>query len=135
MNLSARTLAAAVLAWLALATMATAKLWMVERLRGQAMVQVDGQWRDLARGDIVDDSSPIKSLDGSRVTYVRGVRALVTINEIDRRNNTVTITGPQGNTRTVEVRSAKMREFVKRLKIGDQVQLAIVEGVTIDVVR
>ncbi|MFP9137959.1 FecR domain-containing protein [Devosia sp. XGJD_8] len=76
MNLSARTLAAAVVAWLALATMATADDWMVDRLRGQAMVQVDGQWRDLARGDIVDDSSPIKSLDGSRVTLVRGVERI-----------------------------------------------------------
>lgn len=76
MNLSARTLAAAVVAWLALATMATADDWMVDRLRGQAMVQVDGQWRDLARGDIVDDSSPIKSLDGSRVTFVRGVERI-----------------------------------------------------------
>jgi hypothetical protein len=76
MNLSARTLAAAVLAWLALATMATADDWIVDRLRGQAMVQVDGQWRDLARGDIVDDSSPIKSLDGSRVTFVRGVERI-----------------------------------------------------------
>lgn len=76
MNLSARTLAAAVLAWVALATTAMADDWMVDRLRGQAMVQVDGQWRDLARGDIVDDSSPIKSLDGSRVTFVRGVERI-----------------------------------------------------------
>jgi hypothetical protein len=77
--------------------------------------------------------APPGSMPGA--AYVRGVRALVTVNEIDRRNNTVTITGPQGNTRTVEVRSPKMREFVKRLKVGDQVQLAIAEGVTVDVVR
>jgi hypothetical protein len=63
-------------AWLALATMAMADDWMVDRLRGQAMVQVDGQWRELARGDIVDDSSPIKSLDGSRVTFLRGVERI-----------------------------------------------------------
>ena len=96
-----------------------------------AMNKPDGR-APVAAGEAAEVAPP-GSMPGA--AYVRGVRALVTVNDIDRRNNTVTITGPQGNTRTVEVRSPKMREFVKRLKVGDQVQLAIAEGVTIDVVR
>jgi hypothetical protein len=86
----------------------------------------------VAAGEAAGVAPPGSMLGGA---YVRGVRALVTVKEIDRRNNTVTITGPEGNTRTVEVRNPKMREFVRHLKAGDQVQLAIAEGVTIDVVR
>jgi len=63
------------------------------------------------------------------------VRMLVTINAVDRRNNTVTFTGPAGNQRTVTLREQKMRDFARRLRSGDQVQVAIVEGISIDVVR
>ncbi|MFZ4406966.1 MAG: hypothetical protein ACOYOH_06480 [Paracraurococcus sp.] len=67
--------------------------------------------------------------------FIRGVRMLVTINAVDRRNNTVTFTGPAGNQRTVTLREQKMRDFARRLRSGDQVQVAIVEGISIDVVR
>lgn len=77
--------------------------------------------------------APAGSMPGA--TFVRGIRMLVTVNEVDRRRNTATITGPQGNQRTVELRDQRMRDFARRLRPGDQVQVAIVEGVTIDVVR
>jgi hypothetical protein len=96
------------------------------------MASPDDPRAPVAAGEAVGVAPP-GSLPGA--TFVRGVRALVTVNEIDRRNNTVTITGPQGNMRTVQVRNPRMRDFVRRLRPGDQVQLAIAEGVTIDVVR
>jgi len=77
--------------------------------------------------------APPGSLPGA--AFVRGIRVLVTVNDVSRRDNTVTVTGPQGNQRTVEVRDPKLREFARRLRRGDQVQVAIVEGISIEVVR
>jgi hypothetical protein len=68
-------------------------------------------------------------------TFVRGVQLQVTIDAVDRRQNTVTFTGPQGVVRTVAVRDAKMQAFARRLRPGDKVDLTITEGVTVDVVR
>ncbi|MFC7472942.1 hypothetical protein ACFQS7_01150 [Dankookia sp. GCM10030260] len=77
--------------------------------------------------------APKGSMPGA--AYMRGVRMLVTIDAVDRRANTVTFTGPAGNRRTVTLRDQKMRDFARRLRSGDQVQVAVVESVTVDVVR
>ena len=96
-----------------------------------AMNKPDGR-APAAAGEAVGVAPP-GSMPGA--AYMRGVRALVTINAVDRRANTVTFTGPQGNQRTVTLRDPKMRDFARRLRSGDQVQVAVVESVTIDVVR
>ena len=91
-----------------------------------------------------DDRAPVAAGEAAEVAppgsmpgaaYVRGVRMLVTINAVDRRANTVTFTGPQGNQRTVTLRDPKMRDFARRLRRGDKVQVAVVEGITIEAVR
>ncbi|TDH59309.1 hypothetical protein E2C06_27965 [Dankookia rubra] len=96
-----------------------------------AMNRPDGR-APVAAGEAAG-AAPPGSMPGA--AYVRGLRALVTIDAVDRRANTVTFTGPQGNQRTVALRDPKMRDFARRLRAGDQVQVAVVESVTIDVVR
>ena len=44
------------------------------------------------------------------------LRVRVRIDSIDTRANTVTFTGPQGNVRTVAVRDAGMRRFIRTLR-------------------
>jgi hypothetical protein len=96
-----------------------------------AMAKPDGR-APAAAGEAAEVAPP-GSMPGA--AYMRGVRALVTIDAVDRRANTVTFTDPQGNQRTVTLRDPKMRDFARRLRAGDQVQVAVVESVTIDVVR
>lgn len=96
-----------------------------------AMAKPDGR-APAAAGEAAEVAPP-GSMPGA--AYMRGVRALVTIDEVDRRNNTVSFTGPAGNQRTVTLRDPKMRDFARRLRRGDQVQVAIVESVSIEVVR
>ncbi|WP_128080091.1 hypothetical protein [Roseicella frigidaeris] len=76
--------------------------------------------------------APPGALPGA--TYVRSLRLPVTVNAVDRRNNAVTVTGPQGQTQTVSLRDQKMRDFARRLRPGDRVQVTIVEGISIEVV-
>jgi hypothetical protein len=96
-----------------------------------AMNKPDGR-APVAAGEAAEVAPP-GSMPGA--AYVRGVRMLVTIDAVDRRANTVTFTGPQGNQRTVTLRDPKMRDFARRLRRGDKVQVAVVEGITIEAVR
>ncbi|NOG71666.1 hypothetical protein [Roseicella sp. DB1501] len=76
--------------------------------------------------------APPGSLPGA--TYVRSLRLPVTVNAVDRSSNSVTVTGPQGQAQTVTLHDQKMRDFARRLRPGDRVQVTIVEGISIDVV-
>jgi hypothetical protein len=96
-----------------------------------AMNKPDGR-APAAAGEVAEVAPP-GSMPGA--AYMRGVRMLVTINAVDRRANTVTFTGPAGNQRTVTLRDQKMRDFARRLRAGDQVQVAVVESISIEAVR
>lgn len=96
-----------------------------------AMNKPDGR-APAAAGEVAG-VAPAGSMPGA--AYVRAVRMLVTINAVDRGNNTVTFTGPAGNQRTVTLRDQTMRDFARRLRAGDQVQVAVVEGISIEAVR
>jgi len=96
-----------------------------------AMNKPDGR-APAAAGEVAEVAPP-GSMPGA--AYMRGLRMLVTINAVDRRNNTVTFTGPAGNQRTVALRDQKMRDFARRLRAGDQVQVAVVESISIEAVR
>lgn len=65
--------------------------------------------------------------------YARAVRVRVTVNSVDLRRNTVTFTGPRGITRTVAVQDPTMRGFLKTVKRGDLVNVAVVELMTLRV--
>jgi hypothetical protein len=64
---------------------------------------------------------------------VRTTRARVTINAVDTAANTVTFTGPNRVRRTVAVRSPEMQAFIRTLRPGNQVDVAIAEATALSV--
>ncbi len=64
---------------------------------------------------------------------VRTTRAQVVINAVDTTANTVTFTGPNRVRRTVAVRTPEMQEFIKTLRPGNRVDVAIAEATAISV--
>jgi translation elongation factor P/translation initiation factor 5A len=61
------------------------------------------------------------------------VSALLKVNAVDLAKNTVTLTGPKGNTETVEVKRPELQEKLKTLKPGDEVQITYTEAIAIKV--
>jgi hypothetical protein len=61
------------------------------------------------------------------------VRVRVRIDAVDRRNGTVTFTGPNRVTRTVEVRDPAMRDFARGLRPGDEVEIEYLEALAVSV--
>jgi hypothetical protein len=59
--------------------------------------------------------------------------AVLKINSIDLATNSVTVTGPKGNTKTLKVKRPEMQEKLKTLKPGDEVQLTYTEAMAITV--
>ena len=57
----------------------------------------------------------------------------MTINSVDTTNNTVTFTGPRGARRTVAVRSPEMQAFIRTLRPGNRVNVAIAEATALSV--
>ncbi len=64
---------------------------------------------------------------------VRTTRARVTVNAVDTAANTVTFTGPNRVRRTVAVRSPEMQAFIRTLRPGSQVDVAIAEATALSV--
>lgn len=50
--------------------------WIASRLRGTAQVEIDGSWRDLARGDRVADNQPVRTGPDSRLDLTRGAEVI-----------------------------------------------------------
>ena len=63
----------------------------------------------------------------------RMLRARVTITGIDRQHNSVSFIGPARIERTVDVIDPKMQDFLKTLKVGDEVDLTYTEAVAVNV--
>jgi hypothetical protein len=61
------------------------------------------------------------------------VRFPVTIYEVDRVQNIVEVTGPRGFNRRIPVQDPKMREFIRGLKKGDEVEVTFTEALAISV--
>src|SRR5262245_1791162 len=59
--------------------------------------------------------------------------ATVVIEKVDTQANTVTFKRPDGISRTLTVESQEGRDFIAKLKKGDQVEVLYVEAVAIDV--
>ena len=106
----------ALVAWTGLAGMVMADDWVVDRLRGEVLVAVDGSWQPLRRGDIVSDDSAIKSLDGSRVTFTRGAEAIelsgaTEIRIFDQQGQKMTTVMQAYGTVTVEAERLQIQHF------------------------
>lgn len=61
------------------------------------------------------------------------VRFPVTIYEVDRVQNIVEVTGPRGFNRRIAVTDPKMREFIRGLRKGDEVEVTFTEALAISV--
>jgi hypothetical protein len=59
------------------------------------------------------------------------ISSTVTVNEVDLKNNLVTVTGPAGNTVKLAVSRPPMQAFIKQLKPGDRVDVTYTEAVAI----
>jgi Cu/Ag efflux protein CusF len=82
---------------------------------------------------VKEDVKAAKSSEKPGVTGQREVKATVTIDAVDLKNNIVTFTGPQGNVNIVAVKRPQMREFLKTLKVGDKVDVTFTEAVAVSV--
>jgi Cu/Ag efflux protein CusF len=82
---------------------------------------------------VKEDVARAKASEAPGVKGTREVKATVTIDSVDLKNNIVTFTGPQGNVNIVAVQRPQMREFLKTLKAGDKVDLTFTEAVAVSV--
>lgn len=132
---TARAVGTAALVWLLLAAVAAADEWVVDRLRGQVLVKTNGVWQELARGDAVSDDSPIKSLEGTRVTFARGVERIelsgaTEIRIFDREGELMTTVMQAYGTVTVEAERRNIQHF----SVQTPYLAAIVKGTRFTVV-
>lgn len=77
--------------------------------------------------------SSTSSQGGGEVLRARQQRAVLKVESVDLATNSVTLTGPKGNTRTVKVKRPDLQEKLKTLKPGDEVQLTYTEAMAITV--
>ena len=82
---------------------------------------------------VKEDVSRAKASEKPGISGQREVKATVTIDAVDLKNNIVTFTGPQGNVNIVAVQRPQMREFIKTLKAGDKVDVTYTEAVAVSV--
>jgi hypothetical protein len=61
------------------------------------------------------------------------VRVRVRIDAVDAEAGRVTFTGPAGGTKTVTAQDPKVREFVRNLRPGEQVDIAYAEALAVHV--
>lgn len=82
---------------------------------------------------VKEDVKVSKASEKPGVSGQREVKATVTIDSVDLKNNIVTFTGPQGNVNILEIKRPQMREFIKTLKTGDKVDVTFTEAVAVSV--
>jgi hypothetical protein len=57
----------------------------------------------------------------------------VVIEKVDTKANTVTFKKPDGTSRTLPVQSDEGKAFIKKLKVGDAVDVVYAEAVAVEV--
>jgi len=63
----------------------------------------------------------------------RSVRATVKVLSVNHDANRVTISSPSGHVHTLDVRDPQLREYIKNLGTGDEVELTYTEAVAVTV--
>lgn len=66
-------------------------------------------------------------------TVERSVTITAQLTAIDTAKNTVTLKGPDGNERTIDVKGPKRQARLKTLKVGDFVRITYVEAIAVSV--
>jgi hypothetical protein len=70
---------------------------------------------------------------GGEVLSTNQVSEVVKVDSIDLAANSITLTGPRGNTRTVKVKRPDLQAKLKELKPGDEIQITYTEAMAISV--
>lgn len=83
----------------------------------------------------VVETTVARAAAGARPGGIVGMqsRQTVRITGIDNRNHVVSFYGSDGLARSLPVRSPEGREFVSKLKVGDEVELSYTEAVAVSV--
>jgi hypothetical protein len=68
---------------------------------------------------------------GGGITRVR--RGRVTVTAVDPATNTISFLGPNNVPRTVVAQNPEVRAFIRRLRVGDQVDLVYEEALAISI--
>jgi hypothetical protein len=63
----------------------------------------------------------------------RKVTSTVVIHSVDKKNNSVMFSGPDGLVRSVPIKRPEAQKFVKTLKQGDQVELTYTEALAVSI--
>lgn len=81
--------------------------------------------------DVVTARAP----PGERPAGMEGteISAVVIVEDVDTRRNTVTFHGADGVVRTIDVRRPEMQTFISRLRKGDKVRVTFSEAVAVRV--
>lgn len=66
-------------------------------------------------------------------TSASETKALFRVEKIDTAANSVVVTGPDGLERLINVRTPKMREYIRTLKAGDTVEVTFTEAAAISI--
>jgi hypothetical protein len=61
------------------------------------------------------------------------MKGVVKVAAVDTVNNTVDITASDGTARRIKVADPKAREFIRGLRVGDEVQLTFSEALAVSV--
>jgi hypothetical protein len=83
----------------------------------------------------VIETSFNRAAEGSRPSAMVGAQShqTVRITSVDTKNNVVNFYGSDGLARSVPVRSPQGKEFISKLKAGDEVELTYTEAVAMSV--
>ena len=61
------------------------------------------------------------------------VKATVVVEKVDTKANTITVTRPDGTSKTLPVPSEEGRAFIRKLKTGDKVDVVYAEAIAVEV--
>jgi Cu/Ag efflux protein CusF len=61
------------------------------------------------------------------------IRGTVVVQKIDTKANTLTVLKPDGASRTIPIESDQGRAFIKKLKVGDKVDVVYAEALAVEV--
>lgn len=103
--------------------------WLAAKLRGAVVVEQDGQWVALHRGDVVSDARSIKTLAGGAVEFTRDGEVISVsqnsqIQIHDRTGQRYTTVSETVGTIAVEANVEKVRHF----EVDTAFMVAVVKG-------
>jgi hypothetical protein len=98
-----------------------------------AQLKKKGESTTLNKIDLTDATARAEPGEKPGAAVGSTVTTTVVIDSVDQSFQTVTFKGPNGMLRTVGVETPKGKEFIQRLKKGDEVELTYTEALAVSV--